>query len=134
MTFHPGQSGNPAGKPKGTRHKTTLACEALLDGEAEAITRKAIDAAKGGDMIAIRLCMDRFIAPRKDRTVPFELPKLETAADAVKDTAAIVSAVADGDLTPSEAGELSKVVEGFTRTLTAVDFEERLTKLEGQRK
>ena len=134
MTFQPGQSGNPAGKPKGTRHKTTLACEALLDGEAEAITRKAIDAAKSGDLVAIRLCMDRFIAPRKDRAVPFALPQLETAADAVRATAAIVSAVAEGELTPSEAGELSKVVEGFTKTLTAVDFEERLTKLEGHRK
>ena len=30
--FKPGQSGNPAGKPKGARHRTTLAVEALLNG------------------------------------------------------------------------------------------------------
>src|SRR4029450_9803029 len=41
MPFEPGKSGNPAGKLKGTRNKTTLAVEALLDGEAETITRKA---------------------------------------------------------------------------------------------
>jgi hypothetical protein len=40
--FQPGQSGNPAGKPGGARHKATRAVEALLDGEAEALTRKAI--------------------------------------------------------------------------------------------
>jgi hypothetical protein len=34
MPFEPGKSGNPAGKLKGTRNKTTLAVEALLDGEA----------------------------------------------------------------------------------------------------
>jgi hypothetical protein len=38
MPFEPGKSGNPAGKLKGTRNKTTLAVEALLDGEAETIT------------------------------------------------------------------------------------------------
>jgi Family of unknown function (DUF5681) len=48
MPFEPGKSGNPAGKLRGTRNKTTLAVEALLDGEAETITRKAIQLAKDG--------------------------------------------------------------------------------------
>ena len=65
MPFEPGQSGNPAGKAKGTRNKVTLAIEALLDGEAEALTRKAIELAKAGDMAALRLCMDRLAPPRK---------------------------------------------------------------------
>ena len=57
--FKPGQSGNPHGRPKGSRHKTTLAIEKLLDGEGEEITRKAIEKAKEGDMAAIRLRLDR---------------------------------------------------------------------------
>jgi hypothetical protein len=52
------------------------------------------------------------------------------AKDAVNASAAIVAAVATGDLTPSEASELSKVVESYARTLQAVAFEERLGKLE----
>ena len=44
--FKPGQSCDPAGRPKGVRHRTTAAIEALLDGEDEAITGKAIQAAK----------------------------------------------------------------------------------------
>ena len=59
MTFKPGTSGNPSGKPAGARNKTTLAVEALLDGEAEDLTRKAIELAKAGDMTALRLCLDR---------------------------------------------------------------------------
>jgi hypothetical protein len=70
MAFKPGKSGNPSGKPKGARNKTTLAMEALLDGEAEAITRKAIEMAKAGDTTAMRLVMERLMAPRKDRAVP----------------------------------------------------------------
>src|SRR5215216_6798668 len=73
--WEPGVSGNPAGKPKGARNKTTLAMEALLDGDAEAITQKAIELAKGGDITAIRLCLDRLCPPRKDRYVTFAIPR-----------------------------------------------------------
>ena len=63
--FRPGESGNPGGRPKGSRNKATLAMEALLDGEGEEITRKAIELAKDGDMGAIRVCMDRIAPPRR---------------------------------------------------------------------
>jgi hypothetical protein len=128
--FRPGESGNPAGKPKGARHKTTIACDALLAGEAEAITRKAIELARNGDGPALRLCMDRIAPARKDRPVPFTLPTLETAADAKTAAAAIVRAVAEGDLTPSEAAELSKVLDNFTRLVEATDVQARLEALE----
>ena len=132
MPFQPGQSGNPAGKPKGTRNKTTVALEALLDGEAEEITRKIIEMAKAGDSTALRLCIERVMPPRKDRPVSFDMPALETAADAVKASQSIVVAVADGDLTPGEAHELSKVVESFARTVEVADLAVRIERLEQQ--
>src|SRR5918994_675567 len=79
-----------AGRPKGSRNKATLALEALLEGEGEALARKAVAMALAGDTTALRLCMDRILPARKDRHVPFTLPTLETAADAVKATAALV--------------------------------------------
>jgi hypothetical protein len=130
MPFEPGKSGNPAGKPKGTRNKVTLAAEALLEGEAEALTRKAIELGKAGDITALRLCLDRIVPVRKDRPVIFQLPKLERAEDAVRASAAIVEAVSSGDLTPSEAAELAKVIEGYARAIEAAEFDARLTKLE----
>lgn len=128
--FKPGQSGNPKGKPRGARSRVTLAIEALLDGQAEKLTQKAIQLALAGDLAALRLCMDRLCPPRKDRPILFALPKLESAPDSVKASAAIVEAVAIGDLTPSEAAELSRVVDGFTRAVEATDLDARLTKLE----
>ena len=130
MPFELGQSGNPAGKARGTRNKVTLAIEALLDGEAEALTRKAIELAKAGDIAALRLCMDRLAPPRKDRLVMFELPTITSAADAVKASAALVAAVAVGDLTPAEAGELGKLIEAYVRALEATDFAAPLENLE----
>jgi hypothetical protein len=69
---------------------TLLAMEALLDGEAEAITRVAVDKAKEGDTTALRLCLERILPPRKDRPVSFSLPQLGTVTDAPAATAAIV--------------------------------------------
>jgi hypothetical protein len=124
--FEPGN----AGRPKGSRNKTTLALEALLDGEAEAITRKAVGMALDGDVTAMRLVMDRIMAPRKERPIMFAMPKMETAADAVKASAALVEAVASGDITPGEASELSKLVDGFTKAVELHEIQQRLDKLE----
>src|SRR5215203_825083 len=98
MAFQKGQSGNPNGKPKGTRHRVTMAAETLMEGEAEAITRKAIELAKGGDGPALRLCMDRIYPARKERSVRFRLPSLDKVEDAVAAHAAIVAGVAIGEL------------------------------------
>lgn len=125
----PFQQGNP-GRPKGSRNRTTLALEALLDGEAEAITRKAVEMALDGDTTAMRLVMDRIMPPRKERPIMFSMPKLETAGDAVKATAALAEAVASGDITPGEAGELSKLVDGFTKAVELHEIQQRLDKLE----
>jgi len=130
MPFEPGKSGNPAGKLKGTRNRTTMAVEALLDGEAEAITRKAIELAKGGDLTALRLCLDRIASPRKDRPVLFGLPPITSPANAAQASAALVAAVVAGDLTPSEASELGKLIEAYVKALEATEFAERLAKLE----
>ena len=135
MAFQKGQSGNPNGKPKGTRHRVTVAAEALMEGEAEAITRKAIELAKEGDGPALRLCMDRIYPPRRDRPVRFRLPSLDKVEDAVAAHAAIVAGVAIGELTPSEAGDLARLVDNYTRAVEATDIQTRLARLEaaGQR-
>lgn len=123
-------SGNP-GRPKGSRHKTTLAIQALLDGEAEALTRKAVDMALEGDGTALRLCLERIVPPRKDAPVIFDIPLMETARDAAKAAGAVIDAVASGDLTPTEGAHVMALVEGFRRTLETSDLEARVMALEG---
>ena len=108
MTFKKGQSGNPAGKPKGTRNKTTVLLKALLDGKVEELTKKAIEMAGEGDPAMMRLCIERLIPPRKDRPINFELPPLKSTQDASLAMLKILEGVAKGELTPSEAGEISK--------------------------
>jgi hypothetical protein len=121
--FRPGHSGNPLGRPKGSLNRTTLAAAALLDGEAEELTRTVIELARNRDMAALRLCLERILPPRRERLIQIELPPLRKASDARKAMAAITAAVANGEITTSEATELAKLVETFLRALEASDFE-----------
>ena len=123
-------SGNP-GKPKGTRHKATRAALALLDGEAETLTRQAVTQALEGDTTALRLCLERIAPPRRDAPVTFDLPRMETARDAAKAAAAVLDAVALGDLTPTEGAHIMALVETYRRTLETTELESRIAALEG---
>jgi hypothetical protein len=126
-TFAPG---NP-GKPKGARHRATQAVLTLLEGEAEALTRKAVETALAGDMAALRLCLERIAPPRKDAPVTFNLPPMRSATDAAKAAGAVLDAVALGDLTPTEGTHIMALVETFRRTLETTEIESRLAALEG---
>jgi Family of unknown function (DUF5681) len=128
--FPKGRSGNPRGRPQGARNTATVIAEQLLDGEAEALTRKAIQKAKQGNIVALRLCLDRILPPRRERPIAFALPQLKTPKDAAQAMAAIAAGLASGAVTPSEAAELANVVDAFTRVFAASDFDSRLTALE----
>jgi hypothetical protein len=131
--FQRGKSGNPNGRPKGHRNKATMAIEELLDGEAEALTRKVIEKALEGDLTALRLCLDRLLPPRRDRPVTFELPKIESAADARKASSAILAACAVGTLSPGEAAEILSLVAAFVQVVETTETEARLAALEKER-
>jgi Family of unknown function (DUF5681) len=132
--FKPGHSGNPNGRPngrpKGSRNKLTCVVESLIEDESEEIARKAIELAKAGEGWAVRLCLDRIAPVRKDRYIRFSLPAMKTAKDAATAGAAIVEATANGELTPSEASDLIRMIESYAKTLQVSDFEERLERLE----
>lgn len=123
--------GNP-GKPRGARHRVTQAVQDLLDGEGEAITRKAVEMALTGDATALRLCLERIAPPRKDAPVSFSLPAMETAADAAKAAASILAAVASGEMTPTEGAHVMQLVETYRRTLELTELETRLAALEAK--
>lgn len=128
--FKPGQSGNPKGRVHGSRNAATRAMEALLDGESDALTRKAIEMAKGGDMAALRLCLDRILPPRKDRPVSFALPPIAGTQDAAAAMSSILTAVSSGEVTPGEGAEVAKLIDSYVRAVEATESNERITRLE----
>jgi hypothetical protein len=121
-----------AGRPKGARNRSTQAVLALLEGEAEALSRKAVELALAGDSTALRLCLDRLAPPRKDAPVQFPLPRMTTARDAVEAAGAVLEAVSVGDLTPTEGAQVMGLVDAFRRTLEVTELGARVTALEGK--
>ena len=124
--------GNP-GRPQGARHKATMAALALLDGEAESLTRQAVTMALAGDATALRLCLERIAPPRKDVPVAFALPAMTTAKDAATAAAAVLGAVASGALTPTEGAHIMGLIEAYRRTLETTELEGRVTALENDK-
>jgi hypothetical protein len=70
MPFVKGQSGNPAGRPRGARNRKTRIVEAMLDTEDKSMVRRVIGLALAGDPTALRLCMERLAPRRRDGAVP----------------------------------------------------------------
>lgn len=121
--------GNP-GRPKGARHKTTMLAEKLMQDDAKAIVESVLKAAKGGDMTAAKIVLDRIAPARRDNPVRFAMPPVESASEASTVMAALLAAVAGGDVTPGEAEQVAKIVQTYVSTLEASEFETRLAALE----
>ena len=128
--FDAGKSGNPAGRPAGARNKATVAIEALLEGEAEAIGRKAVEMALEGDGLALRLCLERLAPVRRGRPIRFSLPALEGPDDLVKALGGLLRATAEGELSPDEAVTVASILETKRRAHETVELETRLAALE----
>jgi hypothetical protein len=94
----------------------------LLAGEAEALTRKAIELALAGDTTALRLCLERVVPPRKDRPISLELPVITSADDANQAMGIVLAAVGEGRITPSEATILSALIESCRSSLAPVQL------------
>ena len=129
-TFAPGNA--LGGRTPGSRHKVTLAVEALLEGQHAALTQKAINMALCGDGPALRLCLDRIAPARKDAPISFALPPIASAEDALTASAAVLAAVAAGDVTPDEAGRVMALLTAHKALIETGDLERRIEALEAK--
>jgi hypothetical protein len=127
--FLRGQSGNPAGKPPGTLHKATQAMQTMLEGETEALTRKAVELALEGDITALKLCLDRIAPAYKPsaRPVTLDMPPPDNLTDTAR---AFVSAAARGEIPPDIAAQLVSAVASVARVEEMEQVKERLAALE----
>lgn len=130
--FRKGHSGNPQGRPCGSRNQTTLAVQHLLENDAEAISRKAIEMAKEGDMQAIKLIMERIIPARKDSPITLPLPAISSAQDVLEAYTLITEAVTQGEITPLEGQSLFAILENGRKVIETVELERRVSRLEGK--
>lgn len=117
----PGVSGNPAGRPRGSRNKATLLVEQMMGDRSGKVAQAAIALAETGHIPALRLCLARLCPPMRERAADFDMPPIETLSDAARAYTALLQAAAAGDLLPSQAGELGRLVDGASRVLQAME-------------
>jgi hypothetical protein len=130
--FEPGVSGNANGRPAGSKNRSTLLFQGMVDEQGPALIKKAVQMALEGDSAVMRTLLALLLPPRKDRHVTFELPAVASAEDALNASRLVIAAVADGRLTPSEGAELAKALEVHIRLHTTVELEQGLATLEQQ--
>jgi hypothetical protein len=130
--WKPGQSGNPKGKPAGARNKATLAVLALMEQGAREITEAVVEAAKGGDLVAARMILDRLAPPAKERPISIDLPDISSVMGVSAAQQAIVHAVATGDLLPGEGTALAGIVENRRKAIETEELERRIAVLEAK--
>lgn len=129
--FQPGQSGNPKGRPQGSRHRATLAALALMAGDLEVITGKLVEKAKEGEQWAIRMVLDKLIPNAKYIPVPLRLPRMEGIGDIKIALGVILKAVGKGMLAPDEAKSLSEVINTLGLAQQVEELEKRLEQMQG---
>ena len=127
-----GKSGNPNGRPRGSRHAALVALDAIGAEAAEAVMRAVVEAAQGGDMRAADLLLRRLWPERKGRPVMLDLPSMSTAADLAAALGAVAGAVAAGDLSPEEGQAVAGIMEAQRRAIETADLERRIADLEAK--
>jgi hypothetical protein len=130
--WKPGQSGNIKGKPVGARNKATVAVLALMESGAREITEAVVEAAKGGDLVAARMILDRLAPPAKERPISIDLPDIATVEGVSAAQQVIVQAVAAGDLLPGEGTALAGIVENRRKAIETEELERRIAVLEAK--
>jgi hypothetical protein len=130
--FKKGVSGNPAGKPVGSRGKATTMLLSLMEQNAESITKTVIEAAQNGDLTAARMILDRLVPNVKERPISVNLPDTSSAEGIDKASRAVLEAVAMGNLLPAEGQVLASIIDGRRKALEMLELEQRIAALEAR--
>jgi hypothetical protein len=128
-SWKPGQSGNPKGRPQGTGKLSALR-ESIME-HVPAIVEQLVEQAKGGDVQAIRLLLERVFPPIKatEQAVHIEMPKGGTLTAKAE---SVLCAAADGLLAPTQAAQLISALGTVAKISEIDELTARIAKLEEQ--
>ena len=132
--FAKGASGNPRGRPRGSRNERAELLDALLSEKGEAIVEKLVGLAADGVPFALRLAVERLLPIRMDRRVVVDLPKVDSAESVSAAVAQVISLASAGELTVNEASAFLKLIEQQRQAVETHQLAGRLELLESREK
>jgi hypothetical protein len=128
--WKPGTSGNPQGRPAGSRNKAAVIIESMLEGDAAALAGKLLERTREGDIRAIGMCLDRLAPPRREPTACLSLPVPTTAQEVLDTLGILLQRVAAGEVPPSQAEMLYRILDVQRQVIEGAGFEAQLSLLE----
>ncbi len=130
--FIKGQSGNPKGKPKGTRHTATQISYALMEGRLEQVLETVLERAVGGDITACKMIIDKVLPCPKDRSINIALPRIDDLKGVSLAQTKILEAVSNGEVTPNEGERITSIIESRRKLIETIELEARISRLESR--
>lgn len=129
----PGKSGNPTGKPQGSKNNVTVAAENILEGEGEALTRKLIDLALEGNVACLRHAIDRIHPVKRSAPIRLEgMPEVFDIESAAMASGYLLQQVRDGVVSPIDAEVVSRLIDKFISATKWTDIEKELHELQAR--
>lgn len=129
MAFKKGRSGNPAGRPPGVGRNAELR-KAIAE-DLPSIIQAMVQAARGGDVGAARLLLDRALPALKPEAAPLTLPGLGAGSLSAR-AEAVLASVARGELSHDAGAALVASIGGLAKIQELSELEARLTALESK--
>lgn len=130
MLFQKGQSGNPAGRPRGSRNRSKIIAERLTAPVLEEIVDEVAKKAIKGNLVAARLVIQMLAHVRRDERPTCKLPDLKTPDDVLAAMQKVTRKVSSGALTAGEGAEFAKILDLCLQALGHVELEQRLRHVE----
>lgn len=125
--FKAGQSGNPAGRPKGALGKSTRWREAL-EPFGDALFKIAVERALDGDLTALKLCLERISPAIKPTSDPVEFSLHGTTL--AEKAESVLQAIADGVIDVDSGRKLIGAISDLGKIIEVDSILERLEALE----
>src|SRR5260221_5730372 len=112
--FRPGCSGNPAGRPPGSRSEASILKEQLRGDKVDAAVQIIGDKLADGSEATARFVIKQIDPKKRAALVAFDYPP---GASLIERYQALFAAAANGEITPEEAQALSRVLEREGNTI-----------------
>lgn len=128
--FKKGQSGNPTGRKRGSVNKRTKLAK-LLEPHAENLINKTVELALGGDVNALRLCIERLIPKATNQNINLDFQNIDLESpDSLSTTGRkIITAITTGDIAPNEGKEMMGILESQRKLIEHVDISRKLEEI-----
>ena len=128
-SFQPGNR-HGQGRPPGSRNKKTMLLQELLDDYGKVVVQRVIKKAAEGDRTAMKIVIERVLPVAQENRMEMDLPELRSTADLTIASAAVIEALARGEITVEQSRAMAELLQAHRNLFMSEEIERRVAALE----